>query len=401
MTDETSAPAGALSPFSFPYYSLRNITSPEDKDAGREVYVGQAPLSSILDLPVDENVREFLPENKKRKVYSQVHWAIWDTLKYRPEEFSVLNGGVAIVTGIADVQDKDRLLRLYNASIINGAQTQGVVRDFYQHLEDRNLPYPDPEPHVKFEIIVSDDADLIAEVSIARNFQNDVARVSLAGRRGYLDELEESFRRDHPRLRLRKSETDVPYEDNTIVNTERLIQVIAALVPEELWVKNGEFNKVYTYSQKTKCLKEFEDIYLAAKNVEHRMHEGNARLYQFYLDIAGQAYDLYRTWKRHQGFRGTGLHSLKRGPNGEIEDVPDGIVFPILASLSVFAVETDDGWKILKPQIDNELIQTAKTNYIEVARSNPNSMGKSRACYNQLSQLTSIAKSWMPRPFTA
>ena len=66
--------------------------------------------------------------------------------------------------------------------------------------------------------------------------------ISIVGRRGHLDELETRFQRVYPGLKLRKSEIDVPYEDNNFVDTERLIQVIAALVPEYLWLKAGEVN---------------------------------------------------------------------------------------------------------------------------------------------------------------
>jgi hypothetical protein len=36
--------------FDFPYFSIRNITSPEDSDNQRSIYVGHAPLSAIVDL---------------------------------------------------------------------------------------------------------------------------------------------------------------------------------------------------------------------------------------------------------------------------------------------------------------------------------------------------------------
>src|SRR5690606_27834676 len=100
-------------------------------------------------------------------------------------------------------------------------------------------------------------------ISIARNFQNDVMTISIAGRRGQLAELQKAYRRRHPRAELRMSETDIG-ED--YVFTEKLLQVITALIPAELWPKKTEKdnpNKVYTYSMKTKCLKDFQKIYEA------------------------------------------------------------------------------------------------------------------------------------------
>jgi hypothetical protein len=76
----------------------------------------------------------------------------------------------------------------------------------------------------------------------------------------------------------------------------------------------------------------------------------------------------------------------------EIIEVPDGIVFPILASLSAFAVKTPRGWKIQPPAQFNDidLIKAAKSTYQEIARSNPQTMGKNKACYSALYQITSL-----------
>lgn len=389
---------GNASHLVFPYFNVRNITGPEDKTSGRTIHVGKAPAISILDLSVDENVREYLLEGRKRKVPSQVHRAIKETLTNRPEDFSVLNGGVTIVARACEVDDKRNQLILSDASIINGAQTQGVIREFYEEngfFKQQRMFGSPPQVFVQFEIIVTDDEELIANVSIARNFQNDVKPISIVGTLGYFNDLEAHFTKVHPGLKLQKSETDFPYDDNTTVDTVRLLQVIAALVPEELWVKPGEFNKVYTYSQKTMCLKDFQTIFENAhkdKAAGAEQHQKYDRLYQFYLDVAGQAYTLHELWKSHRGFKGTGLRSIKR-EGGDVLEVPDGIVFPILASLSVFAEETPEGWRINIPShIDNELIQNAKTNYMNIANSNPNVMGKSKACYSQLMQLTSVIK---------
>lgn len=378
-------------PYRFEYYSLRRISAPEDED--RTIYVGQAPLSSILDLSVDKDVRAYLLEGKKRPQYNQVHRAIRDTLENNPDLFPLLNSGVTVVAEGSDVKDRDRVIFLQEPSIVDGAQTQGVTRDYYKHLETNEMSLPDPEPHVKFEIIVTDNSDLVAEISIARNFQSDVKPISIVGSRGVLDDLEKGLQREHPELVLRMSETDLPYPDSKIVPTERLIQVIAALVPEELWMRGTEFNKVYTYSQKTKCLREFQDIYNAANDPEHSQHEDYAKLYQFYVDVAGRAWTIYEKWKAHQSFIGLRIHAIKRDKTGRaVESVPDGIIFPIIASHSVFARRTDNGWTIDIPGIDDYLIRQAHGYYKEVANHKPHLMGKSKACYQGMLEISSLAK---------
>jgi hypothetical protein len=248
----------------------------------------------------------------------------------------------------------------------------------------------DTVPHVKFEVVVTNDEDLIGEISIARNFQNDVMTISIAGRLGQLDELEESLKAKDPDVKLQKSETKL---SDDYIKTERLLQVITALIPQELWPEKKEFNKVYAYSMKTKCLKEFQDLHVAAKDAKHPEHAQASELYQFYLDIAWQANNLYEKWKSHQGFKGTGLRAIERD-GGEIVDVPDGIIFPILSSLSAFAKKTKSGWTIKQPDIlnDEDLIRSAKSVYLTIANHNPWNMGKSKACYAALYEITSIYK---------
>jgi hypothetical protein len=114
-------------------------------------------------------------------------------------------------------------------------------------------------PSIKFELIVTNDDDLIAEISIARNFQNDVRAISIAGRRGQLGDLEKAVQKGFPNVRLRKSETDLTAGE--FLDTEKIIQVILALLPESMMEKLDGLadasNKVSTYSQKTRCLKLF------------------------------------------------------------------------------------------------------------------------------------------------
>lgn len=375
-----------------PFYTVRNISCPEDTDNHRKVYVGYTPVTAIVDLPTDENVRDYLldAEGRQRKRPTQVHNAIEDTLENTPQDFSILNSGVVIVARDCQIDEKEKALVLRNPSIINGSQTQGVVRDFYKKVRVEENGDQDLTPHVKFEVIVTDDEDLIAEISIARNFQNDVMSISIAGRRGQLDELERSFQAKNPGSKLQKSETKL---SDDYIKTERLLQVITALVPEELWSEKKEFNKVYSYSMKARCLKDFQELHRKAKDKRDSEHLWAVDLYQFYLDICAQAFQLYEKWKIHQGFKGTGLRSIAR-EGAEILDVPDGIIFPILASLSAFAKKTRGGWVIEAPALfsDEELIRSAKSVYMDMADHNPQTMGKSKSCYAALYQITSIYK---------
>lgn len=376
---------------SLPFYCIRNISAPEDIENGRKIFAGQLPIGAILDLPTDENVRDYLvdAEGKQRRKPTQVHQAIRATLRENPDQFSTLNSGVTVVAHAVEIDEKDRRVTLHEPSIINGSQTQGVIRDFFAEREKSGQEIP--SIHVKFEIIVTEDQGLIAETAIARNFQNDVMAISIAGRRGQLNELQAAVQRRQPNVHLKMSETQLS-EDYE--NTEKLLQVLAALTPPILWPHAEERNnpnKAFTYSQRTQCLRLFEKIYKKAKDENDPEHGTYAKLYQFYLDAAPQALDLYYKWKQHQGFQGTGLRAIERDGR-EIVEVPDGIVFPILAALSAFVAKGTRGWTYRAPDSfsDDELIQAAKSVYQEIAKSNPQTMGKNRACYSALFQITSI-----------
>lgn len=183
---------------------------------------------------------------------------------------------------------------------------------------------------------------------------------------------------------VRRSAITPPMQKPTIA-VVKLIQVMFALMPSELLrVFDVGDSKVFTYSQKTRCLKLFQRV------VDDS--DGSSReIYKYCLHIAGQAWKLYEKWKTHPGFKGTRLGSIER-EGAEIIDIPDGIVFPILASLSAFVTHDRKQWQLKMPsQLDErELIEAAKQTYTEIADSNPQTMGKSKACYSGLLRETSI-----------
>ncbi len=376
----------------FHYSSLRNISCEHDTNNGRRILVGRALAEQFLSLNTDENVRAYLvdAEGKKKKRRSEVHVKIKDTIDNFPENFCVLNGGITIVARAAEVDEKGKVVSLTSPSIINGAQTQGVLKDV---TEAEGCP---PSVYVSFEIIVTEDEPLISEISVSRNFQTDVENISIAGSRGILDELENRLKKAVSKdLKLRKSETD---RSEDFTDTEKLLQVIMALTPPELMEgtsASDRESKAYTYSQKATCLKEFSAVHEAAKN---KAKKADSLLYDFFLQIAPEALHLYTKWKQHQGFKGTGIRRIER-ESGAIVDVPDGIIFPILASLSVFARKKAGVWTIQQPEElpDSDLIDAAKVAYMQIAGSNPQSMGKSTACYSQLLGITRIYKKFLSK----
>lgn len=376
--------------FAFPFHNCRNISSPEDEANDRKVYAGTAPSSSILELEDNENVREYLVDvqGKQKRSPTLVHQAIRKTLGDTPDVFSILNGGIVIVAKSASVDDKNKSLILDSPSIINGSQTQGELKRYFS----KNGGTPEFVPSIRYEIIVTKDSDLVAEISIARNFQNDVRAISIAGRKGQLDDLEAAVRKVIPGINLRKRETDlVTGDDDGFLDTEKLIQVTFAIMPPEMIKKisgagdqSDPTNKAFSYSQKTRCLKLFQKI------IDDQASEG---VVDCFLDLAGPAWQLYEKWKSHSKFKGTRLRSIERDKTGNVVSVPDGIIFPILAAHSAFVSADAEGhWAVRIPRAfnDEEIIEAAAQAYTEIANSSPQLMGKSRACYTTLHRITSI-----------
>ena len=378
------ATASAGDVYELPFHNCRNISSPEDEIAGRKVYSGSAPARSVIELQDNENVREYLVEatGKEKKSPSLVHQAIRRTLNEKSDQFSILNGGMTIVARKAELDDKRKVLKLRGASIINGSQTQGELKRFF----DRAPFDVNADPSIRYELIVTEDDELIAAVSISRNFQNDVKPLSMAGRLGQLDPLEQSIQAKFPGQQIQKKESDWANTEN-LIDTEKLIQATFAVMPTDVLKSVSKLadaaNKTFAYSQKTRCLRLYQVMSESPKSEAFRC----------FLDLAPEAWALYRHWKSNDAFKGFRLRAIERDDRGNIINAPDGMIFPILAAYAEFVHGTDAGrWVIAKPQMltDRELIEAMVEVYSGIADHNPNAMGKSRACYDAIRRVAAI-----------
>jgi hypothetical protein len=361
------------------YHTLKTVTAPEDQAQGRRRYCGVAPASSVFPLATDENVRGFLgrDSNGAKRKPTLVNLAIRETLENNRSDFALLNSGVVIVAQGADVDDSKKTVTLQTASIINGAQTKGELEDFFLDNEDREYP------SISFELIVVDDPDLTANISIARNFQNRVNEISIYGRHGLFDELESVMKKADPAIMLRKRETDF---GDQFLDTEKLVQVITVLAPEDIDFPSarGRVSRVetryrtYSYRHRSRCLKDFAEVM--------RDRASWAPAHKYYLGIAPDAWSLYHRLKGEQHF--SSLHKVK----GEMvggrkrvapDGVPDGIVFPMMSALSRF-VDTRRGRPALGVPTRfpwSALFSQAEMLFKTTASSNPQTMGKDTDCY--------------------
>lgn len=376
----------------FNYHTIRSVLSKEDKEAGRDRYCGVAKADALFELGWEENVRSFLGEDEEgnKRKSTLVNQAIRETAAKNRDLFPVLNTGVVIVARAAKVDDNRRTAELFGASVINGAQTIGVLKQFFKENQD-DQDYPS----VNFELIVTDDEDLIGEISIARNFQNRVADLSIYGRQKLFDDLEHALQKRDASIQLRKSETQ--FDEQKFLDTEKLIQSLTALMPASVEVPSTKVRKlktpettyrVYAYRHRARCLKDFarimdEDLW------DKKNGEDWSQARRFFLDIAWDGWQLYKRLKSEQFF--SRLHKVEGEQNGgrkvvSPEGVPDGIVFPMLSALSRFIVNSRGGWKLDMPRTFpwTTLFQNAAVQFKETAQHNPNTMGKEAGCYISL-----------------
>jgi hypothetical protein len=377
------ASSGRDKPTYLTYNTLRTVNSPEDTQAGRRRYCGVAPASSFFNLGTDENVRSYLSrdENGDRRKSTKVNVAIRETLAEYREDFPLLNSGIVIVAREAKVDDNSKppKVALYDPSIINGAQTQGVLVDFFSERKD-DINFPS----VNFELIVTDDEELIANISIARNYQNEVTNLSIYGRQGRFDELEGAMRAQDSSIQLKKRETDFGEE---FLDTEKLVQVLTAMAPTDIPLPSAEKRKiktaetiyrVYAYRHRSRCLTDFAVVMDKPKDwpAAHR----------FFLDAAVDAWKLYQRFKGEQAFsrlvcvKGETISGKK---HVDSDGVPDGIVFPMLSSMSRFAHEQKGRWHLkIPPKFPwQTFFQAAITQETTTAGNNPQTMGKKADCY--------------------
>lgn len=368
------------------YQLLRNTTSPDETATGVKSFVANLAAHEILKLETEQNLRSYIAEYNPKK-RTRVHVAIRDTIQDFPQRFITRNSGFVLSASDVIVDDGKKSITLTDASIINGAQSQGEIREWYRDAYDGEAELGGEEPafYVRVEIIVDPDPAQVVETAIARNTATPVKSISQAGARGHLEELEESVRRRHPSLKIRKSETDLDVYD-----TRKILQYARLLMPSSVSQNESAAEKLRAYKNPEQCLTDFSGWYdTRAKDQAAR------RKYEFTVQIAPFAIDEYEFWERHPAWNGQRVwEETKKGgracrrdrKTGKIVWVSPGLVFPILGAMSEFIEEvTPNRWEIRKPGLfkESEMISRAVTQFRGLD-SDPMQMGRSAGAYDAL-----------------
>jgi hypothetical protein len=368
------------------YDVIRNLTSSPEKENGVQTWFANVPASQILKIGTTDNLRAYIAEHSPAK-RNGVHKQIAATIEGAADRFINRNSGITITCTNAVVDDAAKSIKLREASIINGAQTQGEIRRYFELNEGEAEDFL-----LRAEIIMEPSHDAIVEIAIARNTATSVKSVSQANARGYLDALKVSVETALPGEKLQASETDIEG-----LNTQIVLQQARLLMPPGLL--NGKSPpKNFAYKQGGKCLADFSE-WAKDRNTDATA----AALHDFTVQIAPIAIQEYRRWECHEGWNGHRLHE-----NGKFSDKPvggrpvrrdkktgkvvwvaPGILFPLMSSLSAFVRQRNGKWILEKPDLfkDEELIRRAvqqfRTLNREVAM-----MGRSEQAYDALSIYT-------------
>ena len=381
----TAKASHALKNVHLHYQLIRNTTSPDEAKTGVKSYVVNLPAFEILKLSTDENLREYIAEYLPKK-RNRVHDAIRGTILSDPERFITRNSGFVITCAAIEINDEKKTAKLKEPSIINGAQSQGeigrFIKESYPDEEDWDLQ--DPPFFVRAEIIVEADEDEVTETAIARNTATPVKSITQAGKRGHLDELEESVKAKYPSLDIRKSETDVDVYD-----TRKILQYARLLMPAEVSGTSSASEKLRAYKNPEQCLTDFSRWY------EAKDSDPDARKkYKFTVQIAPYAIREYEYWEGHSEWNGhqiwsetkKGGRACKRNAAGTIDWVSPGLVFPIMGAMSEFVVKNDDGkWRVKREKRfkASEMVRRAVAQF-RAHSSDPMVMGRSEAAYDAL-----------------
>lgn len=366
------------------YQLLRNVTSPDESATGVRAFVINLPALEILKLNTKENLRSYLAEYNPRK-RNQVHNAIENTIQSEPQRFITRNSGFVIAGSEVDIDDNKKLIKVFDASIINGAQSQGEIRRWVEALAegDEGDLRNEPPFYVRAEVIIDPDDDELVETAIARNTATPVKSISQAGARGHLDDLEKSIQAAMPGTRVRKSETD----DDSVLDTRRVLQLARLLMPASVSLNDAPAEKLRPYKNPEQCLTEFSQWF------EDRKNDPDAKAkYDFTVQIAPQALQEYAYWERHHDWHGQriweetkkGGRACRRDPDtGKVAWVSPGLIFPILGAMSEFVVNVKGRWMLKKPSLfkPSEMISRA-VNQFRALSSDPMQMGRSAGAYD-------------------
>jgi len=369
---------------------VKNTTSPEEKKNGSMHYTVVCSLKEILNLNVFENLRIAYTSEESIKRITPKHKEIYQSFEDAPDRFIQRHSGFTVICNDIKVSSPQEYgintVTLDNASLINGAQTQDLLKNL---LEDYEGVEAYENVNIRVEVLVEKAQDERIEIAIARNTSTNVSNLSIMGKKRYFDPLEigvtNILGNDH---RLQKSETD----DG--IPTQTLLQTLRTMTPKEIRdeYKSLKDSPVKSYSGKAMVLNEYKDMVDAEANSRLKNSNFESSVLNYYRSFAGYAWieygkwssdkDWIPLWKKSENYKKIGKYNQK----DDSFDLTWAILCPLLYGLQHFLYEEKSGsWKI---KYSDSFDKKAYMNYVLDRFKNsgfePQTFAKDRAYYQDL-----------------
>ena len=377
---------------------VKNTTSPEEKKNGSMHYTIVCSLKEILNLNVFENLRIAYTSDDSIKRITPKHKEIYQSFEDAPDRFIQRHSGFTVICNDIKVSSPQEYgintVTLDNASLINGAQTQDLLKNL---LEDYEGVEAYENVNIRVEVLVEKAQDERIEIAIARNTSTNVSNLSIMGKKRYFDPLESGVKNilgnDY---RLQKSETD----DG--IPTQTLLQTLRTMTPKEIRdeYKSLKDSPVKSYSGKAMVLNEYKDMVDAEADGRVKNSRFESSVLNYYRSFAGYAWieygkwssdkDWISLWKKSENYKKIGKYNQK----DDSFDLTWAILCPLLYGLQHFLYEEKSGsWEI---KYSDSFDKKAYMNYVldrfKDSGFEPQTFAKDRAYYQDLYILVSDYK---------
>lgn len=318
---------------------VSDTTSQTEARNGSSHYTLITTVENVLDINIQENLRIGYSNRESAKKVNRVHRDIISSFKDNKQRFIQKHSGFTVLCDSLKVNGTAVFLR--NASLVNGAQTQQLIKDYIEETPDDIAAR---KTEVRVELIVEKNDRQRIDIAISRNNSVNVQSISKLGKQGYFDYLEDGVKKILGKdAEIQKSETQ-----KARVEAEKLIQVVKIMCPHKLNPKLRDA-PYKVYSNRKANVTEYQ------KMVDNNGKD-NPEIFSFYLDFCGVAWQEYERWStmpewvkvrnRHENYYKLGNYNEK---DNTIE-IRLSIVLPLLYGLTPFIKKTNNTWDIVYPE---------------------------------------------------
>lgn len=167
------------------------------------------------------NIRDYLG---LRDADANINSGIRQTARETPEHLFVYNNGISIITQTADVSPDSKTLTIDGISIVNGAQTTGVLGNLDA--------VPNESARVQARFIATKNKDLVQNIIRFNNSQNRVEPADFRSTDPIQTRLREEFGAQFPTIRYlggrRGGASDAIRRDSLLIDSTEVAKALAA-----------------------------------------------------------------------------------------------------------------------------------------------------------------------------